>query len=71
MKGFLPLSLEVIHLPLHVTLCVCLCCAGQKYSKDECMLAIERGIVWKPHVAYIYKNDDKNEDRHGERFRYF
>lgn len=20
----------------------------------------KRGIVWKPHMAYIYKNDDKN-----------
>lgn len=39
--------------------------------EDECMLVKERGIVWRPHVAYIYKNDDKNEDRHEKRFRYF
>lgn len=70
-KGLLHLFLELIHLPLHVTLCVCLCCAEQKYSKDECVLAIERGIVWKPHVAYIYKNDDKNGNRHKKRFCFF
>lgn len=73
MKGLLHLFLEAVHLPLLVTLCVCLC-AGQKWFENECMLAKERGIVWRPHVAYIYKNDDKNEDRHGKkkkRFRYF
>lgn len=46
-------------------------CAGKKLFEDECKLAKERGIVWRPHVAYIYKNDDKNEDRLEKRFRYF
>lgn len=39
--------------------------------EDECMLLQERGIVWRPHVAYIYKNDDKNEDRHEKKVQVF
>jgi len=46
-------------------------CLGQKWFEDECMLVKERDIVWRPRVAYIYKNDDKNEDRPEKKVQVF
>lgn len=63
MKGFLHLFFEAVHLPLHVSLCVCLCVQGRNGLRMNACWQRKEGLSGGPMWPTFIKMMTKNEDR--------